>query len=348
MRSMELSYLAYADFFHQLAVLLRSGIRTSDGLYILAEEEKNAAYRKMLTEMSQKMDEGVPLSSALADAGCFPSYAIGLIETAERVGRTEETLLTLSDYYENRDRIRKSLKNALTYPSVMLLMMLVVITVLLIKVLPIFDDVYASLGGSLTGLAGGLLKLGGILDLLMPFFGILLGFLLIIAAMILLIPSLNDAAKKASNRIFGDRGIMRKINNTYFVQSLSIGMASGLPLDEAISLAINMFKDTPAAGQRFCACKKQLDDGVDLVSVLQTAGILDASAAQLLKVSIRAGSADITITQISSRMSDQTEEMLESMVAKIEPAMVIVTSVMVGAILLSVMLPLINIMKAIG
>ena len=348
MRSMELSYLAYADFFHQLAVLLRSGIRTSDGLYILAEEEKNVVYREILTEMSRKMDEGAPLFSVLSDAGCFPSYAIGLIETAERVGRTEETLLTLSDYYENRDRISKSLKNALTYPSVMLLMMFIVIVVLLSRVLPIFDDVYASLGGSLSGLAGGLLKLGGILDLLMPFFGILFGVLLIIAATVLLIPSLNNTAKKIARRIFGDRGVIRKINNTYFVQSLSIGMASGLPLDEAVTLAISMFKDTPAASQRFCACRDQLDDGVDLVSALQTADILDASSAQLLKVSMRAGSADITITQIASRMSDQTEEMLESMVAKIEPAMVIVTSVMVGAILLSVMLPLINIMKAIG
>ena len=86
----------------------------------------------------------------------------------------EEALRSLSTYYEERSRMDRRVRSALLYPAVMLALMLVVITVLLVRVLPIFNDVYASLGGSLTGVAGGLLAIGRGLDAAMPVLLVLL------------------------------------------------------------------------------------------------------------------------------------------------------------------------------
>ena len=344
----KLHYITYADIFSRLALLMHSGININDGLSILAEEEPEAELAHILKDMAQLMDEGNSLSAALSSAGCFPAYATGMVQIAERVGRLEETLLSLSEYYENRSRMSQNIRNALTHPSILLLVMLVVIVTLLSKVLPIFDEVYASFGGSLSGLAGGLLLLGDFLSDALPYIGVLLGILVIFAAMVYLIPSAAATAKRLFLRFFGDRGSLRKANNAQFVQALSIALASGLSIEEGVELAANLFEDCPAAAHRCRVCQKLLDEGTDLVTALRKAELLSLSSCRMLSVAMRAGSTDVVIKQIALRMSDDAEDSLTRVVSRIEPVMVIITSVMVGIILLSVLLPLINIMKAIG
>ncbi len=136
----------------ELSLLMRAGVGVSDALCLLAEE--NAEYREMLSGMMEQTDMGATLSTVMRDTGRFPAYLCGLVEVGERTGRTEEALSALANYYEERVRTGRRVRSALLYPAVMLALMLVVIGVLLVKVLPIFDDVYASLGGRLTGAAG--------------------------------------------------------------------------------------------------------------------------------------------------------------------------------------------------
>ena len=85
-----------------------------------------------------------------------------------------------------------------------------------------------------------------------------------------------------------------------------------------------------------------------MVASLRDSDILSPASCQMLTISIRAGNADTTMQQIAARMSDEADEAMEKKTAMIEPVLVLVTSVMVGGILRSVMIPLINIMKVIG
>lgn len=273
---------------------------------------------------------------------------IGLLEVGEQVGRTEETLLALTRYYEDRERMNRQLRNALTYPAILLLMMLVVIVVLLSRVLPVFDDVYASLGGSLTGFAGGLLALGNILNTIMPFLGILLALVVLAVALFSLIPGLRSKVLAFWQVHFGDRGVSRKMNDARFAQALSMAFSSGLPLEEGVSLAGALLKDCPAALKRSETCRARLDAGDDLAAALGESEMLPPSACRMLTLGMRAGTGDTTMEEIARRLSEEAQEALENKVAMVEPALVLVTSVLVGAILLSVMLPLMHIMKAIG
>lgn len=348
MKTIELSYLAYADLFTRLALFLHSGMNLDSSLAMIAEEETDAAYIEILNEMSQQMENGISFADALSSAGCFSSHIVGMIRIAEQVGRTEETLNSLAHYYESRDRMAQSLRNALIYPSILLAVMLIVIVILLSKVLPVFNDVYASFGGSLSGLAGGLLSVGNILNAALPFLGIIAAVLTAAAAILFLIPGAATAVKRRFLRVFGDKGPMRKTNNAMFAQVLYIALASGLPIEEGIGLAADMFEDCPAAALRCRNCLKQIDENTDIVSALRDNGLMSAASCRMLSVGLRTGSADSVIEQIASRMSDEAEQSLAASVARIEPAMVIITAFMVGIIILSVLLPLINIMKTIG
>lgn len=348
MKKTELPYVTLADLCSRLALLIHSGINIGTGLSIIAEEEEDTDYIKILQNLSKLTENGLSFADALESSECFPSHIVGMIRVSEEVGRTEETLKALARYYESRDRLSRNLRNALIYPSILLLVMLIIIVVLISKVLPVFDEVYASFGGSLSGIPGALISLGDILNTALPFIGIAIGVVVVIAAIICLIPQASGAFKRLAVRLFGDKGAMRKTNNAMFVQALSIALASGLQIEEGIGLASRLLNDCPSASLRCKKCQKLIEEGTDLVFALRQADFLSPSSCRMLSIGIRSGSTDEVIEQISSRMSDEAEDSLASAVARIEPALVIITSVLVGIIILSVLLPLIDIMKTIG
>jgi len=148
--------------------LIRAGIGLGDALILLKEDEQDPQIRRMLTQMALRADEGAALSAVLRESGRFPAYVITLAAVGEQTGKPEQTLESLVRYYENRERMDRYLRAALVYPASLLAVLLAVTLVLLIWVLPVFEDVYARLGSSLTGVAGGLLAVGTALRKGMP------------------------------------------------------------------------------------------------------------------------------------------------------------------------------------
>lgn len=348
MNKVQLSKLQIADLCRELALMLHAGIGTGDGLFLLAEEEKDAALKEMLTDMAKAVDEGAFLAHAFEDAGCFPVYMSGLLNVGERVGRLEEALMALSRYYESKDRLERQITNALTYPVILLILMLVVIVVLLTRVLPVFNDVYASLGGQLTGVAWGLLVFGQALDKLLPVLVVILAVVLILLAVFVFHTGLRAKMLALWNRHFGDKGVSRKLNNARFAQALSMGLSSGLSPEEAVDMAALLLADIPKAAERCKKCRDLLLENVNLADALGEAELMSPSACRLLTLGIRSGSGDTVMEDLANRMQEEAHHEVERTAAKVEPALVLITTVLVGAILLSVMLPLMNIMTTIG
>ena len=348
MQPLELKNLQTADLCRELALLLHAGVGTGDGLFLLTEEEKNPRIHAMLEQMARTVDAGASLSQAFEEAGCFPGYITGLLRVGEKVGKIEETLTALALYYENKEQTERQIVSSLTYPAILLLLMLVVIVVLLSQVLPVFNEIYLSLGGQLTGLAGGLLMLGQFLDGAMPVLCALLALVLGFFAVFSLHRGMRKKIVGFWLKKWGDSGISRKMNNARFAQALSMGFSSGMPLEDAVEMAALLLKDTPGAQQRCVRCHQQLMEGAELITALSDNGLLSPSACRLLTLDMRSGNGDGIMEEISRRMQEEARLALESAVSKVEPALVLVTSGLVGVILLSVMLPLMNIMTAIG
>ncbi len=331
-----------------LALLLHAGVSAADGLHLLLEEERQSALREALSRMAEQVDGGSTLSAAFREAACFPGYVCGLIEVGERSGRLEEALSALSRHYEDRARLDRRVRSALLYPAILLVIMLAVIVVLLVKVLPVFNDVYAQLGGQLTGVAGGLLSLGRALDAGMPVLCALLGLVVLALILFAALPSFREKVLAVWRKSMGDRGVSRKLNTARFAQSLSMGMSSGLPLEESLELAGSLMSGVPAAQARCKQCLALLEQGEPLSKALSQSEALPHAQCRLLELGLRGGSGDRAMEQIARRLGEDSEIALEEKVGQVEPALVIVTSVLVGLILLAVMLPLMNIMTAIG
>lgn len=300
----------------------------------------------MLSAMAEQVDGGKTLSTALRESGVFPVYVCGLVEVGERTGRTEEALAALSRYYEERVRIGRRVRSALLYPAVMLALMLVVIGVLLVKVLPIFDDVYASLGGRLTGVAAGLLNLGRWIEGAMPVLYLILAGLVLVVLVFGLVGPLRRGVVSLWQKTRGDRGVSRKLNNARLAQALAMGMASGLPVEEAVSLSANLMEGR--ARKRCQECGQRLEKGESLGAALRLSGLLPPRQSRLLELGQHSGAGDASMEKIARDLGEEGEAALDALVGRVEPALVLVCSVLVGLILLSVMLPLMHIMSAIG
>lgn len=348
MKTVTLSPLVIADLCQQLALFLKAGVSLYDGLFLLAEEEQDPQIQSILTDCAHQVENGAYLSTAFRATGVFPTHVVGLLQVSEEVGRTEETLLSLSHYYEEQDRMNRQLRSALTYPAILTFMMLIVIIVLLSQVLPVFNDVYASLGGSLTGIGSSLLSLGNLINTSMPYLGAFLALIVAIIILFSLSSRLRHKAVRLWQRHLGDRSVSRKRNDAKFAQALAMALHSGVPVEQGITLAASLLEDCPAAVSRCQDCRARLDAGEDLPDALRASAMLPPSACRMLNRGLRAGTADSVMDEIARRLSDEAQDALEARVSMIEPALVLTTSLLVGAILLSVMLPLMNIMKAIG
>ena len=146
----------------------------------------------------------------------------------------------------------------------------------------------------------------------------------------------------------GDRGVSKKLNTARLAHALSMGMASGLPVEEAIELSVGLLEDVPAAKSRCESCRSRIERGQPLGEALRGSDLLPPAQIRLLELGQRSGCGDDAMAKIAGDLTEEGEAALDDMVGRVEPALVLVCSVLVGLILLSVMLPLMHIMSAIG
>lgn len=342
---MHLTQSELSRLFRALAALLHAGISPAEGVYLLAQEETPAVSR-LLTDMGQQLDLGDSLSMAMERS--FPAWAQAMVTVGEETGRLEEALTFLADYCEEGVRSRRLLKQSLAYPLMLFALMLVVIGLLLTKVLPVFDQVYASLGTGLTGFAGGLLTLGQGLEKALPALAAVLGLMLAFCAVYHFVKPIKSYVNQQFQKALGDRGILRKFNNARFARALAMGIGSGMTAEEALALAGRLLADLPGAAGRCREAQQLLEEGQDLSKALEQTGLLPPARSRMLTIGLRSGNVDRILTDVADRMETDASQSLEDWLSRIEPALVLLSAALVGVILLSVMVPLLDILSVLG
>ncbi len=332
----------------EMALLLHSGIGTEDGLYLLAEDEADKKNKQMLKDMAEVVSEGHPFSEAIRKAGCFPRYVTDMIDTGEMTGRLEQSFRSLADYYDRQVQISNQIRSAILYPVILMVLMLVIIVVLLVRVLPIFNRVYEQLGGTMSGTAKFLLSFGNTLGNIMPVLCVILGLVVVLAAVLSGSRVARSAFLRVYKKCFGSIGLARRMAESRFASAMAMGMASGLNIEDSFRTAMKFQNTTPKVQERYNSCLERLERGEPLAESFRADKILEASYCRILDLGAKSGTSDEAMAEIARRMDDAVQMDIERKVGKIEPTIVIITSVLVGIILVAVMLPLVNIMSSIG
>jgi type IV pilus assembly protein PilC len=329
-------------------MLLQAGITLSDGMLMLLDDEADEDGKMVLQSLLEPLETGKPLSSALQQSGYFPRYMVSMAETGEKTGRLSETFAALAAHYDRQERLAISIKNATLYPAILLVMMTAVILILIIYVLPIFNDVFGRLGNRMSPLATGFIQFGRLIGNGATVFAVIFGIGLLIAAVLAVIPTLRKGVSDAIKNKLGGRGLYGDITSSRFVSAVALSLASGLDNEEAVIMASGISGGIQSIDVKNALCIEKLRSGSTLSEAMRDAGIISARDSRMFSLGIRSGMADSAIAEIAKRKDRNTQDRIEGIVARIEPTLVIITSVIVGIILLSVMLPLMGIMTSIG
>lgn len=340
------SNMEISSFCGQVAMILRSGISSIEGITIMLEDASSPEEKKILQAILENMQETGSLYQALADTKLFPSYMLHMIQIGEETGTLDEVMAALNLHYDREDSIAKSIRNAVTYPLIMAGMMIVVIIVLLVKVMPIFNQVFIQLGTEMTGFSRTLMNLGNTINR----YSIVFAAALILITGLILFGTRTTSGRQIC-RSFGyrfkfTRMIYEEIAACRFAGGMALTLSSGLNPERSIEL-VSALNDDGHFQEKINSCRHLLDEGKALPEALHTTGIFTGMYAHMVSIGGKTGTMDQVMDKISGLYQDDIDTRMNNGLAVLEPTLVIALSLIVGVILLSVMLPLMGIMSSI-
>lgn len=338
-----LSNAEIAAFCSQMSMILTSGISTLEGVSILLEDTSDEKEKELLKIMNETILSTGSFYLAVQDAKVFPNYMLQMVQLGEQAGKLDNVMESLADYYEKEHSLSQSLKNAITYPFLMILMMIVVILVLITKVMPVFHQVFNQLGTEMTGASLALLNFGQFLNKHALIFGIIL----VVLALFLIFLFKTSKGQECFRWILEKNPSFRKLQNLMSARRFASGMAltlsSGLTPLECLHLSIPLVTNSDFR-ERLNTCEQEVSAGADLCETLLSQHIFTGLYAKMTSIGSRTGVMDEVMEKVAGQYENEINDGLTKVVAAIEPTLVIILSLIVGVILLSVMLPLISIM----
>lgn len=342
-----LSYLELSYFCGQMALILKAGISAIEGVEMMEDDFSSGKDLEIIDIILDNIHSTGQLSVGLAATGAFPDYMIHMVTIGEESGSLDTVMNSLSDYYEREENISSSIKSAVSYPLIMVFMMLVVVIVLITKVLPIFEQVFAQLGTNMSGFSQSLLNLGNILNR----YSIILVVLLVIIALLFIFFSSTRKGKDLFKACLGKlritKKLMQDLESARFASGMVLTLSSGMDTYEGLSL-VHTLVESAEMKSKVESCRDMLMEGDSFPEALEKANIFSSFYSQMVSVGFKSGSMDSAMQQIAERFEKETERKIYSLIAILEPTLVIILSIIVGMILLSVILPLMGIMTTIG
>lgn len=337
-------------FCRQMAMVFHSGISAPEGIELMLQSNTPVSenYRDVLEKLKVYMDEMGFFSFAIKETESFPEYVESMTELGERTGNLDEVMESLAVYYEREVNLLADIKNACVYPLVMTAMMLVILLVLLVKVIPVFGEVYEQMGSQMTGIGRIFLLLGNGIRTHLSFI-MIAG--LVIAGVVIWV-TISEKGKKESRKVIlrflRKSQVFYKVSLSRFALIVSMTLRSGMDYDTAFSMVKKfMGEEEKLMGQVMC-CERMLMDGSSMGLSCQESGLFDGMQAQVLLISEQAGRTEEALQNISKELDEEVSDRINAFISKLEPSLVAVLSIMVGLILLSVMMPLMGILANIG
>ena len=331
-------------FCNQMAMILESGFSLNQGVTMAYEEMDDKNIKGVLQEVAKYLDEQVSFSEAIDLTKAFDDYMVNLVKVGETSGNLDDVMQSLSEYYARIDDITNKLKQALTYPIILIIMMVVVVGIIVFKVLPIFKDVLNGLGSDLSSYANSFMEFGQIFSLIC--FAVLLVLVIVIIAGYLYqrithVNVLSNVVQKS----FLTRKLSRALNKAQITYALSLFISSGYDLQEAMKFVPKLVDDKQLRAN-LEKCNEDLINGDSFVEVIKKYQIYQGMQLNMIQVGFKTGQVDIIMKQLSNSFQEEVSRAIDQFLNIIEPTIVTLLSLVVGIVLMSVMLPLISIMSS--
>jgi len=330
-----------AVFFRQLATMMSAGVPLVQAFEIIGRGHENAGMRELLLKIKAEVESGTSLSDTLSKHPLyFDDLVISLVNAGEQAGVLETLLDKIATYKEKTEYLKAKIKKALFYPTAVIIVAVIVTAILLIFVVPQFEELFSNFGADLPAFTRLVVNLSEFMqEYWWLIFGILAG------------AGVGFVQGKKRSRKFGrvlDRmvlkmpivgPIMHKAAVARYARTLSTMFAAGVPLVEALqsvagatgnvvySDAVLMIRDSVATGQQ-------------LTFAMSQTGLFPNMVEQMVAIGEESGSLDAMLSKVADFYEQEVDDAVDALSSLLEPLIMSILGILIGGLVVAMYLPI--------
>ncbi len=330
-------------FTRLFSTMINAGLPIVRCLDILASQQANLTFKKILEDVKSQVEQGSTFSEALGrHPVVFDELFVNLVHAGEIGGILDTIMLRLSIYIEKRAKLKSQVKGALTYPSIVTVIAIGVMAILMTFVIPAFEDMFKNFGGgreSLPWITRAMLEASEFFVTWSPLIA-----LSMIGSVFGFIQFYNTAkGKKIVHKslltvpIMGN--VMEKIAVSRFTRTLGTLLASGVPILDALQICSKTAGNVIIT-EGIVQVREAVSEGQNMADPLAKSGVFPDMVVQMIAVGEQTGALDQMLNKIADFYEEETDIAVDALTASLEPIMMVGIGGMVGTVLVAMYLPI--------
>jgi type IV pilus assembly protein PilC len=335
-------------FTRQFATMINSGLPLVQSLDILAKQSENAILRKVIEQVQYDVESGHTLADALRQhPEVFSDLFVNMVAAGEAGGILDTILLRLAVFMEKADALRRKIKGAMIYPSVVLAVAVGAVTILLMFVIPVFQEMFSSAGVALPGPTQFVIMLSELLQ----------GQWYVMAGVIVAtVYGVRRYYKTPQGQLVIDKlllkapvlgPMLRKAAIARFTRTLGTLVSSGVAILDGLEITAR------TAGNRvvhdaIMESRASIAGGDTISEPLKKSGVFPPMVVQMINVGEQTGGLDEMLTKIADFYDEEVDAAVQALLAAMEPVMIVFLGAIVGGMIVAMYLPIFDMINAVG
>ena len=342
--SNEMKYKDLVFFLTQLSTYIKSGIPLTESLVMIENQTKDKKKKNLYKRIVYELNTGANFSEALARQGnIFPKLLINMLKTSELTGNLTESLDDMAAYYKTADSNRKQVISALTYPSVVLVISIAVLTFLLIFIIPKFQNIFDQLGSNLPGITLFLINMSDFLQ------NNIIKIVLVIFASVIIIIMLYRHVKKfrycvqwIAMHIPVIKDVLIDNEVVMFTKTFSSLIRHDVFITDSIEM-LGKITNNEIYKDIIKEAVTNLSAGAGLSPAFENKWAFPRIAYEMLVTGEKTGRLGVMMENVANYYEEEQKNLIQRLKSLIEPVMIIVLAFIVGVILLAIFIPMFSI-----
>ncbi len=335
-------------FCRQFVSMTKAGVTIIDALKMLGEQTENKKLQKAIVGVRVDVEKGEPLAEAFAKhPKVFPNLLVSMTQAGEASGSLDVAMERMAAHFEKAAKTKALIKKAMIYPVVLIVVAIAVMVVMLVVVIPSYTGMFNDLGTELPTITKIMVAAS---DFLKAY------WYMVLAAVVAVIVLLKMYSKTNSGKhVFGKMALLipamknlkQKEASSMMARTLSTLMAAGVPLTEAVGIVSNTMQNIWYK-EALLDVKDQITLGVPLSQPLETCGLFPPMVYHMTRIGEESGNTEDMLTKLADYYDEEVEMAVQSLMAVMEPMIIIVMAVIVGVMVFAILSPMMSLYDSIG
>ena len=337
----EMKYKDLVFFLTQLSTYIKSGIPLTDSIVILENQPKDKRKKDLFKKVLYELNTGANFSEALARQGnTFPKLLINMLKTSELTGNLTEALDDMASYYKTADSNRKQIISALTYPSVVLIISVAVLTFLLIFIVPKFEGIFSELGSELPGITVFLIKASDFLqNNIIKLVLALVAIIIIFIAMYKNIKKVRYAMQWLIMQVPVIKDVLIYNEVVMFTKTFSSLIRHDVFITDSIEMLGKVTNNEIYKGI-IKEAVTNLAAGAGLSKAFENKWAFPRIAYEMLVTGEKTGRLGMMMENVAVYYEEEQKNLVQRLKSLIEPVMIIFLALIVGIIMMAIFIPM--------